>query len=258
MLDMLGDFYEISLTHENAVTVCSLLQKAKAGMLFKRRSSDSNIDENMPEPWPEHIEMMKVLLAGDTKAGRRIFDSKMAQGHSFLEAEVHLLQPALHEIGRQWQRNQVSVAQEHLATAAAMTLMAQAFTYVELKPSIEKKVLCACVAGNRHAVGLRIVADGFELNGWDVIFLGPDVPTPDLIKQVVLDRPNLVCLSVSMPDHLATAKEAITLLRTTLGTSVPAIMLGGLAVNAFSAIATVIGADSTAADAEKVCEVSVA
>jgi methanogenic corrinoid protein MtbC1 len=129
--------------------------------------------------------------------------------------------------------------------------MAQEFGQVELGESNGKRVICACVEGNKHAVGLRIVADAFELNGWDVMFLGPDLPSKELIQQVSKSLPDMLCLSASMPEHLPVAKAAILEIHKALGNKAPAIMLGGLAVNAFSAISDEIGANLTASDAEK-------
>jgi len=250
MLEWLAQFFQQEMP-EGGVLISTALHTSKSAV--KARSSIvSKIDQLMPEAWPEHTELMAALLAGDLKAARKVFESRISQGFTLLETEIHLVQPALYQVGREWQKNRVSVAQEHLATATAITLMAQAFTAAELASSNDKKVICACVEGNQHAVGLRMVSDGFELKGWEVIFLGPNVPTRDLIEHVKQSNPELVCLSVSMPDHLAVAKEVISGVRVAMGEKTPALMLGGLAINAFTTLAKLSGADATAPDAESV------
>jgi len=193
---------------------------------------------------------MDALLAGSCDDAMVIFKAKLAEGHSLLATEVHLLQPALYQIGRDWQCNTVSVAQEHLATATAITLMSRAFTEVDLPPSNGKRVLCACVEGNQHAVGLRMVADAFELDGWSVCYLGPNRSSAELVAEIEKFHPTLVCLSLSMPHHLPVAKEAISRFHATFGSETPAVMVGGLAINAFPDLAPITGADDSAADAE--------
>ena len=56
---------------------------------------------------------------------------------------------------------------------------------------IDRRVLLACVAGNHHAVGLRMVADAFQLAGWDVQYLGANVPTAALVRQAAEWNPTL-------------------------------------------------------------------
>jgi MerR family transcriptional regulator, light-induced transcriptional regulator len=251
MLEWLGEYYRSAMSEGNGDKVHAALQICSAEMSTQPGSVVSQIEGNMPAPWPEFSEMFNILLAGDARKGRDLFQLLMDSGHSLFEIELHVIQPALYEVGRKWQQNEVTVAQEHLATATAMTLMAQAFTYADIKPPIGSKVVCACVEGNQHSVGLRIVADGFELSGWDVKYLGPNVPTTALIDEVQQGLPDLVCLSVSMPDHLPTVKQVISKLRESLGDKVPAIMLGGVAINSFSDAASMMGADHFATDAEK-------
>jgi methanogenic corrinoid protein MtbC1 len=48
----------------------------------------------------------------------------IAAGNGFCETEMHLMQTALYQIGVLWQENQVTVAQEHLATAICHSIMA--------------------------------------------------------------------------------------------------------------------------------------
>lgn len=251
MLAWIGEFFEAELEPADFRLLNDALIKA-AGGIGTDPAISSRIDENMPEPWAETDELARMLLAGDARAVRALFDSKLQAGLSLLQVEVHLLQPAMYQIGREWQNNEVSVAQEHLATATALTAMAQAHLHVEIPTVTDKKVLCACVATNQHVVGLQIVSDAFEANGWDVMLLGADVPTPDLIRQIQLFAPSLVCLSVSMPEHLSIARDAISRMREVLGDQVPGIMLGGLAINGIGAVVETLGADFGASDAEGV------
>ncbi len=250
MLDWLAEFFEAQSPNDLGNAISRTL-KSSIKTLKSNKTTPSNIDQLMPQAWPETVELEQALICGNLKQAKRIIDHQIKSGKSLLDVELHLIQPALYQVGRDWQQNKVTVAQEHLATSTAIVLMAQEFGQVELGESNGKRVICACVEGNKHAVGLRIVADAFELNGWDVMFLGPDLPSKELIQQVSKSLPDMLCLSASMPEHLPVAKAAILEIHKALGNKAPAIMLGGLAVNAFSAISDEIGANLTASDAEK-------
>jgi methanogenic corrinoid protein MtbC1 len=71
----------------------------------------------------------------------------------------------------------------------------------------------ACVEGELHDVGARICADVLDLHGFDVRFLGANVPTDCLLSFVEHTRPHLVALSVTLPTHLPAARAALAALR---------------------------------------------
>ena len=91
-----------------------------------------------------------------------------------------------------------------------------------------------------------MVAHAFQLAGWEVQFLGPNVPTGALLAQAADWKPHLVGLSVSFSHQLRYAKDAIERLRQL--PDPPAIMIGGLAVNRFPPLAKLAGAGAMYAD----------
>jgi methanogenic corrinoid protein MtbC1 len=115
---------------------------------------------------------------------------------------------------------------------------------------LDKQILLACVAGNHHAIGLRMVADAFQLAGWEIQYLGADVPNLSLVRQVKEWRPHLVGLSVSFPQQLKAVKALIAELNGGLGSARPAVIVGGLAINRFNQLGEIVGADATSSNAE--------
>jgi methanogenic corrinoid protein MtbC1 len=110
-------------------------------------------------------------------------------------------------------------------------------------------VLLACVEGNNHTIGLRMVSDAFQLAGWDVQYLGASVPTRALVGQAAEWKPDLIGLSVSFAQQLRAVKEVVAQLGDRLGNTRPAVIIGGLAINRFNRLAKMVGADSWSADA---------
>jgi methanogenic corrinoid protein MtbC1 len=135
--------------------------------------------------------------------------------------------------------------------ASAIVQMVMTVGLVRSPPpaALDRRVLLACVEGNQHALGLLMVSDAFALAGWQVQYLGANVPTASLVAQIVLSRPHLVGLSVSFPQQLRMAKAVIEQLTAQLGSARPAVMVGGLAVNRFSRLTDVLGADASGANA---------
>ncbi len=167
-----------------------------------------------------------------------------------MDVELHVIQPSLYDIGKAWQANRVTVAKEHMATAIALSVMTVGLLRSPAPATIGKRVLLACVEGNDHAVGLRMVADAFQLAGWDVQYLGANMPGAAIIRQAADWRADLVGLSVSFAQQLRIVKQVIAQLRGRVGDARPAVIIGGLAVNRFSQLADMVGADACGADAQ--------
>ncbi|MHB1558285.1 MAG: cobalamin B12-binding domain-containing protein [Isosphaeraceae bacterium] len=206
-------------------------------------------DRHLPEAMPAAKSMAEALVAGDRALSRRILFEPLEQGMPLVDVGVGLVQPAMYEIGRLWQSSRVSIAQEHLATAIAESLLAQAFATAEFARPVARKAVFACVPGNHHVLGLRVVSDAFELNGWQVQFLGANAPALSLIQQVDRFAPELLGLSIALPSQVPGARELLGRLRAELGGRCPAVLVGGLALNQLDGLWRDLGADLWGADA---------
>lgn len=180
---------------------------------------------------PEHSQVSEYrtsILQGQHRTALTLMTDLMNSGNSLTQASVELIQPALYQVGSLWQSNQATVSQEHLATAISQNVLASAYVQASFTDPIGKTAMFACVEGNYHSVGLHMLSDGFETIGWDVLNLGANVPMQDMAVEVNARRPELLALSIALPGHLATARSAIEMLRSEMGTACPEIWIGGL------------------------------
>jgi methanogenic corrinoid protein MtbC1 len=189
------------------------------------------------------------VLSGNRRAAEDLMNGAMQSGYTLSQAAVRLVQPAMYEIGGLWQENRITVAQEHLATAISQDAMAHGYLQADFAPPVGRKAMFAAVAGNHHSLGLRMLSDAFETIGWDALYLGADVPTRDLIKQVETSQLDLLCLSLSLPVHLKAARETVENLKAELGNRCPTIWVGGQATMMGDRVWHTVRADGWAADA---------
>jgi len=245
-LDWLSEFFAARLDVVEAAMVCEALSAVR-----NKFNAAATAAATPPRraPSPELLAFEAALIAGDHRGALAVVNAALDHGRDLVEIEAEIIKPALYDIGDKWQANEISVAQEHLATAIAELTMTAALLRSPPPPSNGRKVLLACVAGNQHSVGLRMVADAFQLAGWETQYLGANVPTAALVDQVVLGRPDLVGLGLSFGHQLGTVKDVIAQLTARLGAARPAVIVGGLAVNQFGRIAGMVGADASGADA---------
>lgn len=204
-----------------------------------------------PKPWKECAAFRNALLAGNHSLSATLFDEVLANNGDPVSAAVHMIQPALYDIGRQWQHHVVSVSQERLATAIVEALLAKASGLVRSTPSNPRRVVLARAPANHHALGLRIVADAFERADWDTLLLKQPASIDILLPLIRETHPPLLGLSAALPTHLLTMRELLRQLRDALGAAMPRVIVGGLAVNQYPEIARAMGAIVIGPDAER-------
>ena len=111
---------------------------------------------------------------------------------------VDLFQHSLYDVGSLWETNKITVATEHLCTAITESLISLTYPYLFASEHIGKKAIIACTPGEYHQIGARMVADYFELNGWDGYFLGANTPEDELIQFITDQQPDLLAISMSV------------------------------------------------------------
>ncbi|WP_322488774.1 cobalamin B12-binding domain-containing protein [Chloroflexus sp.] len=141
---------------------------------------------------------LEAMLQGSGRAADRVVEQALAQGIHAPRIYLDIFQPTAYEIGRLWQSNRIGVAQEHLATAIIERQMGELHPYFRPKTRRNRRVVLGCAPEEWHRVGVRMVADFFEAEGWEVIYLGAAVPIPALIDAIKTAQPDLVSISMSM------------------------------------------------------------
>lgn len=247
-LILLGEFFIEQMPEHDGATIAAAIQAAAEQSIATGTAMPTQ-NPSRNNLWPEQEKLAASLLSGNRQLALSAIVEAMARGHTLIEVYVHLIQPALYDIGYAWMQNKISVAKEHLATATAQTAMAEAYTKTRMPPANSRKALFACVEGNAHSVGLRMVSDAYELSGWNVQFLGADTPTSALIEQAHAWQPDLIGISIAFPHQIKTAREAVRMIRTQLNEHCPKIIVGGIAVNRFAGLAQYIQADGHAENA---------
>lgn len=195
-------------------------------------------------------EFLDALTRGDRRSAERLVDAALDRGAHLRELYLETIQPAMQEVGRLWQENRLSVAEEHLATAITQAAMGRAFErvyrwYDRRTPTL----IAACADDERHQMGLRMLCDLLELEGWDTTYLGASVPVESLVDMVEKRRPDVVALSAAIAPHLPRVRAAIEAIRASGMAPMPLIVVGGRAIGGDEALAKRLGADFTAADA---------
>ena len=172
---------------------------------------------------------LHAAIDGDrTEALRIIRDDAFAAGLSVGQIYLGVIQEAQYEIGRRWEDGHITISQEHLATAISQLAIAQLYAMMPRGSAAGHRVLIACVPGETHDMGPRILADFFEMAGFEVRYLGADVPVEEIINAAEAAEPDLIALSATMSYNLPAFRKTVECLRTRFGDDV-LIAAGGQA-----------------------------
>jgi len=243
-LELLQAYYQEQLTADSNEVIQLTLEAGLRTLQPEARSLEPLGSIVDPQSCHPAYEELVDALVGNNKPRALGLIRDVAQQEGHVEMLVDLVQPAMYCIGDRWKLLEISVAGEHSATA-----MAQRLVNFELRNATQqepngKKALFACVESNRHAFGLRMVADAFELDGWDVDYLGADVPTVDLLEHVRENRPDLVGLSVALVQQLPILKQVADRIRSECTDVAPKLIAGGAGLAAIPNLPERMNVDS--------------
>jgi methanogenic corrinoid protein MtbC1 len=146
----------------------------------------------------------EALLSGDEAAAELAIREAMDAGLDTARIDDEIIAPALWRIGDLWERGEISVADEHIATEISIRVLAlQREAQRVAQARGEHRVLLAAPAGEQHIVALRMVDNLLRNAGYEVAMLGSDVPGEALIAVMHRRPPDVVCLTSTMPDAAA-------------------------------------------------------
>lgn len=144
--------------------------------------------------------------------------SAVAEGAaSVVELYTQVLGPLLVDTGSAWQAGTERVWQEHFAASTARTIVEALYPEVLRRastvPRRQTNVLLATPARELHDLGLRMLADRFELAGYPVTFLGADLPLDEIAAAAKATHADLVVLSISTLYERIELRDFLTALR---------------------------------------------
>jgi MerR family transcriptional regulator, light-induced transcriptional regulator len=190
------------------------------------------------------------LRRGERHLASRLVLDAVAAGTSVKEIYLRVFQPAQYEIGRLWQTNRISVAQEHYCTAATQLIMSQLYPHLFATAKIGRTLIATCVSGDLHEIGVRMVADFFEMEGWDTFYLGAGLPHASVIATIDERKPDVLAISATIPYHVEAVRELIGAVRRHPGTDGIKILAGGYPFKQDPDLWRKVGADGSAPDAQ--------
>lgn len=195
------------------------------------------------------VEYLRKVLRREKHDAVHLIVSAAETGTSIEDLYLNVLQPVQREIGRLWQNNEITVAQEHYCTAITQLIMSQLYRYVFATKRNGHRMVITCIGGELHEVGARMVADLFELKGWDTCFLGANTPADSVVAAIEEHGAELIGISATMNYGLTSVRELIDRIKSQGSASHVAVLVGGRPFLLSDSLWRATGADGFAPDA---------
>lgn len=214
---------------------------------------EAGLDATDPHQRLALVYLQQVLEGNSREATRLVLSA--ADEYPMQDIYLRVLMPAQAEVGRLWHAGELAIAEEHFVTATTERVMAVLANSVAPSRRVDSTVVAAAVAGNVHALGIRSVADFFEMAGWQAVYLGADVPAKEIARACQYFAADVVTLSVTMATQIKVLKDSISAVRR--ATPETRIIVGGVAMSEVPDLWAETGADAyapNAIDAVKLAE----
>jgi methanogenic corrinoid protein MtbC1 len=114
-----------------------------------------------------------------------------------------------------------------------------------------RSLVATSVSDEFHDIGIRIVADFFEMDGWDTLYTGANTPAPSVVAMIRDHHADAVAISSTMPVHISRVYELIRAIREDPKTAGTHIIVGGYPFSLVPNLWKCMGADAGAVSADE-------
>lgn len=247
MLQKIADLFDISLDyllgreekHSNMENENQLIQ------IY---GTDLKNKENL------YKDYLTFLLEGNSKAATELVIKCYENGVSIGVIYFDILEKALKEIGSLWESGKIDVWQEHFISEVTLDVMRAVKVREKMKKHIAHSVIGVTAGAEQHNIGLKMVLDMIEIEGWSTVYLGSNVPVGSLIKAIDTEKPNLVAISVTMEYHMESARFMIQAIKEEFKANSPKIIIGGSAFKNNPEVWKSTGADKFSSNTDDILE----
>ncbi|MFL5964184.1 MAG: MerR family transcriptional regulator [Gaiellaceae bacterium] len=150
--------------------------------------------------------IVAATIASDVNALGQLVDQALALS-TLNESFVQVLTPALVEVGERWASGAVTVAQEHLVSSTVRAALQKLIS--DRRAAVHGTAVLACAPGERHEIGLLMLAVMLRSDGWQVAYLGADTPCADAVALADSLDATALCFSAASTKSVRALDRAL-------------------------------------------------
>ena len=249
----IADFFNVSLDFLLSRTDIRLNNE---DIMYKGTYQQIQIHENAKFSLLQK-EYFNYVLNGDKKLATQLILDSARSKLNVKDIYFFILERSLKEVGRLWEMNIIDVSQEHYFSNVTQQIMSQLYPYINTKEKNNHSCVSLSVNGEFHNIGVHMVTDFLDAEGWKTYYIGSNIPTQNVIRAVQDRKANMLVISATMSFNLDAVSNLIKGVRSSRECKNIKIMVGGRAFNINKELWKLVDADgysSTSEDAIRVAE----
>lgn len=193
-------------------------------------------------------EFLNYSLSMNKDKAFDLINNLLKKGIDIKDIYIEIFQKTLYKIGELWQKNKITVAHKHYVTNLIQWIISRIYKeFITYNPNAPKIVVICC-ENELHELGSRMVADFFEFDGMDSIFVGSNTPINATIQFIKDKDFKYFALSTTLMLNLPNLQKLIEKIKSIKDDA--KIIVGGRGVINKS-ITEEIGADGYGSDASQ-------
>jgi methanogenic corrinoid protein MtbC1 len=196
---------------------------------------------------------LDLLLKKERVKAKDFVIELIENGYPLRNVYLDVIQPSLYEIGKLWAENKIMIADEHMATVITQYVLTFLYPYIFDTEKHGKRLMASAIGKETHEIGIRMVADFFELEGYQTQYLGADMPLRALVEQARIFKPDIIALSMTVSLYASVLEETIKALKEAMPEV--KILIGGQGIIPFEEPLKHFGADGFAMSADDAVKV---
>lgn len=191
-------------------------------------TSDEFTDGQKKEEWLSKIreQLLNFLIIGDIENVLKIYENyrSVSGTTSFYEK---ILTPVMYDVGKRWASNKISVADEHVCSNTAHSLVKMILDR-NMTHSTKKKIVICTPDGEHHNLGVNVLESHMLCKGFKVYNISPSEPHDSVVNFIEKVKPDMIFLSITLADNIKPGQRLVKKIREKF--KIP-IFVGGQAVN---------------------------
>ncbi len=191
---------------------------------------------------------LTLVLQGRGDDARALVQDALRSGTTIRSVIVDVLETAQREIGRRWQVGEITVAQEHYCTAVTQMVLTDLYPHLFAGADRARRLVAIDAPGSLHQVGLRMVVDLLENEGWATAYVS-STDIDEILEHVTRHQAGVLAISASMPSQIPGVRALIAAIRADPRARDLKVLVGGRPFIVAPDLVSAVGADDSATSA---------
>ena len=169
--------------------------------------------------------LFNSMTKGDLEKSLDIYET-YAKNTGLSNFYDDILKPTMYKVGDLWDKNELSIAAEHVSSNIAKEMMG-IISDRNNKNGNKARVLLCTPVGEEHSLGCQMLQSFLQSKGFRVFNLAPSAPSESILNFIEMENPDIIMVSITIEDNVRAGQRLVSKIKS--NHNLP-VLVGGQAV----------------------------